>query len=128
MSDLDLNQAKLKEFMRLKPTKADTAAFFECSEKTVERYIKEHFNLTFREFRERYMVHTRMQVVRKAIELATKGNVPMLIFCLKNLCGWMDRPNQDDAAKPPVSPQAPIVLSDEQLKQLVKAARGLKAV
>ena len=37
------------------------------------------------------MVHTRLKVIRKAIEMIDKGNTAMTIFALKNLCGWSDK-------------------------------------
>jgi AraC-like DNA-binding protein len=86
-----IDEKQLKALMRLKPTLADTAAFFECAERTIERHIRDTFDLTFVEFREQNMVHTRLSIVRKAIEKAERGDNVMLIFCLKNLCGWRDR-------------------------------------
>lgn len=82
---------KLKQLMRLNPTLADTAAFFECGQRTVEDTIREHFDLTFREFRRQNMVHTRLSLVRKAVQKGEAGDNTMLIFCLKNLCGWADK-------------------------------------
>lgn len=117
----EFDNAKLKALMRLKPTVEDTAAFFECSPRTVQRYIKDEFNLEFKEFREMYMVHTRLNIIRKAIEKAEKGDNVMLIFCLKNLCGWRDRNEPPPQEAPPVQPI--VTLSEDQLKMLVKAAR-----
>jgi len=88
---IEIDEKKLKSLMRLKPTLEDTAAFFECSGRTIERFIRENFEITFFEFRERYMVHTRLNIVRKAIQKAENGDNVMLIFCLKNLCGWRDK-------------------------------------
>ena len=82
---------KLKQFMRMKPTLEDTAAFFEVSTRTVEQTIRDEFNLTFREFRDQNMVHTRHALIRKALEKALSGDNTMLIFCLKNMCGWQDK-------------------------------------
>jgi hypothetical protein len=87
IQDLD----KLKSLMRLNPTLADTAAFFECGERTVEDTIRNNFDLTFREFRQQNMVHTRLSLIRKAVSKAESGDNVMLIFCLKNLCGWADK-------------------------------------
>lgn len=87
----DIDQQKLKALMRLKPSLEDAAAFFECSTRTIERYITRKFKITFTEFREQHMVHTRLNIVRKAIQKAESGDNVMLIFCLKNLCGWKDR-------------------------------------
>jgi hypothetical protein len=87
----NIEEVKLKSLMRLKPTLADTAAFFETSERTIERFIRDTFDLSFVEFREQNMVHTRLSIIRTAINKAEKGDNVMLIFCLKNLCGWKDK-------------------------------------
>ena len=91
-----INQNQIAALMRLKPTLKDTAAFFKCSEKTIERFIRDKHNLTFVDFRDQNMVHTRHGIIRKAIEKALAGDNTMLIFCLKNLCGWKDRYESDD--------------------------------
>lgn len=82
---------QLKAFLRLKPTLEDTAHFFDVDARTIERVIRKHFNKTFVEFRQQNMVHTRHSLIRKAIEKAKNGDNVMLIFCLKNLCGWKDK-------------------------------------
>lgn len=92
-----IDPVKLREFMRLKPTLEDTAAFFECETRTVQRVIRKQFNLSFKQFRDENMVHTRMQLIRKAIQMAMAGNTAMLTFSLKNLCGWKDRPGEDES-------------------------------
>lgn len=86
---IDIEQ--LRAFMRLKPTITDTAHFFQCSEDTISNRIKRYTGLTFSVFRDQNMVHTRFALVRKAIQMGESGNVPMLIFTLKNLCGWADK-------------------------------------
>lgn len=87
---------KLKALMRLSPTLKDAAAFFDVDPRTIEKLIEKEYKLTFTEFREQNSVQTRMHLIRKAIQEATKDrtNTAMLIFCLKNLCGWIDRPEQ----------------------------------
>lgn len=93
----DFDLPKLKALMRLKPTLEDTAAFFECSARTVERVIRDEWDLSFVEFRDQNMVHTRLGLVRKAISKAESGDNIMLIFCLKNICGWRDKqPGEED--------------------------------
>ena len=89
--EIQIDVAKLKAVMRLKPTLKDTAAFFECDPSTIENFIRREFNLTFSDFREQNMVHTRFSLIRKAIQKAENGDNVMLIFCLKNLCQWRDR-------------------------------------
>jgi hypothetical protein len=92
----EINIEQLKALMRLNPTLKDTAAFFECSEDTIERLIKSEFDgISYAAFREQNMVHTRMTLIRNALKMAEKGNPTMMIFCLKNLCGWKDRFEQE---------------------------------
>lgn len=82
---------KLEALMRMSPTLKDTAAFFKCHPELIENRIKEYTGLSFPEFREQNMVHSRLNLIRKALQMAESGNTAMVIFCLKNLCGWTDK-------------------------------------
>jgi len=97
--DDDEKFRQLKELMRLNPTLADTAAFFDVSADTIERTIKRRAELNYAEFRRQNMVHTRLALTRKAVSRALDDeniNNVMMIFCLKNLCNWADNPIPDD--------------------------------
>jgi hypothetical protein len=114
----------LKNIMRMKPRLEDVAIIVGCSGKTVERFIREHFDMTFKEFRDLHMAHTRNSLVQKTIDLALSGNVTALIFALKNLCGWSDK--YDEGRTPEDEGQRPQTLTEETALKLVKAARGNK--
>lgn len=86
-----IDSEQLEALMRMKPTLEDTAAFFKCSPDTIERHIKNSTGLSFAEFRQQKAVTTRFDLIRTAIQKALNGDNVMLIFCLKNLCGWQDK-------------------------------------
>jgi len=88
---IEIDETQLKALCRLKPRIEDVAAFFDCSHDTIERRVKELGAESFASFRDKNMVHTRFSLVRKAISKAEGGDNTMLIFCLKNLCGWADK-------------------------------------
>jgi AraC-like DNA-binding protein len=119
-----IDEAQLRALMRMKPTLKDTAAFFECSEDTIEKRCKEIAGVNFTEFREQNMVHTRLSLVRKAIQKAEGGDNTMLIFCLKNLCDWKDK-------QPEEVPSVTVNLgtkTDEELDQIIlQAAAEIKS-
>lgn len=88
-----MTEEKKKQFKticRLNPTLKDCAAFLEVSEDSIEKYCKS-LGLSFSEFRSQNMVQTRFSLIRKALHMAENGNPALMIFCLKNLCGWLDR-------------------------------------
>jgi hypothetical protein len=117
----EINVEQLKALMRLKPTIEDTAAFFQVHPDTILKFIKREIGpLTFSEFREQNMVHTRFSLIRTAIDKAERGDNVMLIFCLKNLCGWRDK-NED--APVAIATVATVALSESEHKELVKKAR-----
>lgn len=88
---IEIDQQQLEALCRMNPTLKDTAAFFKCSEDTIERVCKRFGYADFADCRAQNMVHTRLKVIRKAIEMIEKGNTAMTIFALKNLCGWSDK-------------------------------------
>jgi len=115
---------QLKELMRLKPTLDDCAAFFECSKRTVERFVQDTYGITYGEFRQQRMVHTRFNLVRKAIDKALKGDNTMLIFCLKNMCGWKNEPGENEDVEKVLVGES-LRDPDSQAK-LLQIAKGLK--
>lgn len=88
---LEIDQGQLESLCRLNPTLKDCAAFFKCSEDTIENRAKEFGYESFSDLRNKNMVHTRLMLVRSAVKKAENGDNTMLIFCLKNLCGWADK-------------------------------------
>ena len=87
---ITIENTALIALMRMKPSLADTAAFFQVSEDTIERATEREFGLTFVKFRERHMVHCRHELIRKAYSMALEGDKSMLALCLKHMCGWND--------------------------------------
>ena len=85
-----IDEAQLRGLLRLKPTLRDCAAFFKCSEDTIEKECRKYGAKTFSDFRDQNMVHTRFSLIRDAIRKAEHSDT-MHIFCLKNLCGWADK-------------------------------------
>lgn len=69
-------------------------------EKTLFRAIESEFDMTFSEYREYRMSGTKIKLLQTAIQTALKGNVTMLIFCLKNMCGWSDKIENKIEEKP----------------------------
>lgn len=64
---------------------------YDISLNTLEREIRRLYDCTFGEYRDKRVDQTRLRLVQKAVQMALDGNVTMLIFCLKNLCGWKDK-------------------------------------
>ena len=87
------DEEKIRQFKaicRMKPTLEDCCAFLEVGQDTVINYCKS-IGESFSSFRDKNMVHTRFTLIRTAIKKAENGDNTMLIFCLKNLCGWADK-------------------------------------
>jgi hypothetical protein len=89
-----IDQEQFEAFCRLNPTLKDAAAFFKVDQDTIITRCKEWGYEGFSDAREQNMVHTRLTLIRNALKMAEKGNPALMIFCLKNLCGWVDKHEQ----------------------------------
>lgn len=58
---------------------------------TLQRVIQQDKKMTFSEYRETQLEGLRFKLIQKAISKALDGDNTMLIFCLKNICGWSDK-------------------------------------
>lgn len=103
---------QLKSICRLKPTLQDCASFLDLHPSTIEKWINREHGISYSEFREQNMVHTRFMIVREILEQCKKGNTAMLIWASKNLLGWSDKLESKDTS------EIKIVLPDERAAKL----------
>jgi len=91
---IDWNQ--LDAMLNFGPTRQMCADILGISIETLKRRIKEEHNMTFTEYSEIKFAATKLKLITKAIQMGLGGNVPMLIFSLKNKCNWKDNPDGTD--------------------------------
>jgi hypothetical protein len=72
---------------------------YRTSLSTLVRYIEREHGCTFEQYREQRTANTKLKLVQKAVKMAMEGNATMLIFCLKNMCDWRDKPKDDPEDK-----------------------------
>lgn len=98
-SKIIIDWTRLDSYLELKATKKSCALLLEISEDTIERNIKSKYGLTFTEYAEKRMEPIKLKLIQKALSKALDGENVLLIFCLKNLCGWGDRFEEDKDEK-----------------------------
>lgn len=91
MPKIELDWGKLDAILQFNPTLVICAELLEISIDTIERRIKDAHNCTFLEYKNRKMGLVKIKLQQKAITMALGGNTAMMIFTLKNLCGWADK-------------------------------------
>ena len=65
------------------------------SQSSLERMLKRHIDLnSMTEYKENRKDGIKIALKNKAVTMALAGNPAMLIFCLKNICGWSDNVQQ----------------------------------
>lgn len=108
---IEIDMEQLENLAKLRPSLADCAAFFKCSEDTITQIIKRKFNKTFKVFINEQVVHTKSELLRKALSEAFREtpNTKMLDLCLKNYCGWSDKVENGIHGQVAIS-HAPIVV------------------
>jgi AraC-like DNA-binding protein len=136
---IDINMEALSALCRLNPTLEDAAAFFMCSPDTVERRIKEATGQTFADFRQSQFIHTRSDLLRKALEKVDTSDT-IHIHLLKTMCGLTDKGSTTFAIQNNLSGSSVSRfdleersrmlrgMSDEQLDEEISAELGVKTV
>ena len=95
----EIDWGKLDAILQFRPPLKTASEILEVSHDTLERRIKEKYDMTFTEYRDLKMGRVVLKLQQKAITDALAGNNTMLIFCLKNICGWSDNPNKEEETK-----------------------------
>jgi hypothetical protein len=85
---IEIDPEKLEKLMNFWPSIWTVSGFFDCDRKVITTYIREHYDLTFREFRKKYSSSTKIKIVEKAREKALAGDNEMIKLMLANMDGW----------------------------------------
>lgn len=87
----EINDEQLKVCLSLGADLRDCANFLDVSQDSIQRYIREKYDVTFAAFREEQLSKTKLSLIQSALMQAKKGNTALMIFALKNLAKWTDR-------------------------------------
>jgi hypothetical protein len=120
MNKIDFDWRTLDGILQFNASKKMCADIMGVSEDVIERRIKTQYKQTFTEYKESRMGKVKVKLQQKAIESALSGNTALLIFCLKNLCGWADKIEQFN---PKQASDSELL---EQAEKLIKAAKSEK--
>ena len=89
---VDIDFKILDAMLQFNPTCRMVADHFNCTVRTIENRIREKYDMTFLEYKDTKLDRVRLKLQQTAIQMAFGKDRTMLIFCLKNLCKWSDRP------------------------------------
>lgn len=88
---IDFNWDRLESLCQRSMGLADCSEIMQVSESTIQRRIKDEFNLTFEAYKDKKMALTRLNLIQKALDRVESGNITMHIFLLKNMCKMADK-------------------------------------
>lgn len=80
-----ISELELFRVLRMYPTLEECAGFFDISVKSLTRYIRQHYKLTFDQLRQKKFAATRLKIRKAQIDLALKRDRTMLIWLGKVL-------------------------------------------
>jgi hypothetical protein len=85
----------LLRFLQVYPTKKQTATFFDCSEDHIENEIDRQFECSFSALRERQIDGIKRDLMSWCLRYAKSGNHNLIMFAMKNINGWSDKPETE---------------------------------
>lgn len=88
---IEINWDQFDKLCGLQCTKLEIASYFDCSEDTIERRVKEVHGVDFAVYFEQKRGSGKIALRRKQYEAAMAGNVTLLIWLGKQYLGQSDK-------------------------------------
>jgi hypothetical protein len=85
----------VRKVMQFGLRQEDVAAIAGVSVPVLSSALVERYGKSFRELKKERLAPVKLTLTQKAIQMAKSGDRTMLIFCLKNLAGWQDKPEPE---------------------------------
>lgn len=97
----------------------DCSDILNLSEDTIQKRIRDQFDLTFTEYRHRKMSKMRMKLLQKQFDVAMKGSTALLIWLGKQYLGQSEKIEQTtEMAINPTNIRIQAVPIDEEKKKI----------
>jgi hypothetical protein len=91
---IDINWEEFEKLCGIQCTLIEIAAWFRCSEDTIERAVKRHYNQSFADVFEQKKGIGKISLRRKLYQKAMEGNPALLIWLSKQWLGYTDKLEQ----------------------------------
>jgi IS30 family transposase len=88
---IEVNWEEFNKLCEIQCTLMEIAHWFNCSEDTIERRVKEKHNMLFADYYKKESAGGRISLRRKQNEVAQAGSVPMLIWLGKQYLGQSEK-------------------------------------
>lgn len=89
---IEISKTQLENLLAIPMCYADQAAnVLNVSKDTLERFIRAEYDCTFAALKAQKVDNTRMRLGAKQLDVALKGNIPMLIFLGKQYLNQSDK-------------------------------------
>jgi hypothetical protein len=86
-----MDWSKLEGMLIFDASKVACAMILGISADTIERRIKEKYNMNFTEYKKTHLETTVLRLKQRMIKKALDGDNTCLIFTLKNISDWKDQ-------------------------------------
>ena len=88
---IEINWEEFDKLCALQCTLLEFAAYFNCSDDTIERRVKEKHSVTFAEYYDQKRGSGKISLRRKQFQTAMSGNPTMLVWLGKQWLGQKDK-------------------------------------
>lgn len=88
---VEVNWDEFNKLCHLQCTLQEIAGWFDCSEDTIERRVKETHGVKFADYYRQKASRGKISLRRQQFQLAEKGNATMLIWLGKQYLGQSDK-------------------------------------
>ncbi len=102
---IEVNWTEFDKLCAMQCSLVEIAGWFDCSEDTIERRVKETHGITFAEYFAQKRGKGKIALRRKQYEVAISGNVSMLIWLGKNYLNQADKQEISGNAENPITIQ-----------------------
>lgn len=88
---IEIDKNHFEKLCAMLCTKREIAAWFQCSEDTIERWCKRTYKVTFAAILKEKKSIGEIAIRRKIHQLVEEGHPTMVIWASKNRLGWTDK-------------------------------------